>query len=711
MNKDARMNNDRRDDYNDTRRRPLNRRPPALCDGALSPRAGTVPPALLPPGQHGNRVPSCATMPPVPQSLLPPIRRTASGAHLWHVWHVLGPAALSALLVLIALLVLPAAARAGGHFPPLERRLLPAGSGVLPPPAAQSFPSRFVPAAAGAATAPAARPDAAADAVTMPEAGQNAHEPSAAAQDARNEFAAGSFTAQDYWHLDSIGAAAAHEISRGDGIIVIVIDTGVDTDHPDLAASLRLDLARNFGDADDPANVEDQLGHGTTMTGLVLQVAPAAAVVPLKINPGGDNYFTNEALEAALVYAAELAAADPARVRVVNLSLVVDEGDFGAITAELDALAALDVVVTAAAGNGGAGQLLAFPACLAATVAVTATAADDLTAGFARRGPALTVAAPGVDLYGPSLGGWFYISGTSPAAALTAGALANLAAAVPGRRLAAAEMLRALLAGSVDLHTPGHDEDSGFGRLDLAAATAEAAGSGIYFLPAAVLLSPGEQRTILFAADIGGGASLSWAGNGAFAVMDREPEAGRITIRAMQPGRGTVTVRDAAGGRRDCPVSVVEAADQGTAGEWATSGADDPANRGAGEWATNGAAGGFADAAATAYRAGIVLYPCCAAPAAPAEYLYGWYTLQGLTALETDGCWWLHAWSEDAGGGAAGYRVALLAAWNQAQFAAGCSFDFLFPAVRIADLPPGICEMGLYGSHPDFAGQRVFFVK
>jgi hypothetical protein len=138
-------------------------------------------------------------------------------------------------------------------------------------------------------------------------------------------------------------------------------------------------------------------------------------------------------------------------------------------------------------------------------------------------------------------------------------------------------------------------------------------------------------------------------------------------------------------------------------------------NRGAVDLTTNGiTAGGFAATDTSAYRAGIFLYPGAAAPstaAVPAEYLFGWYTLQGLTALDTGGCWWLHAWSEDAGGGVAGYRVALLSVWNRARFDAGYSLDSLFPPIRIADLPSGICEMGLYGFHPDFAGQRVFFVK
>src|SRR5690242_12367597 len=65
------------------------------------------------------------------------------------------------------------------------------------------------------------------------------------------------------WGLDMIEADAAHQITRGDGAVVAVIDTGVDASHPDLAG--RLLQGHDFVDKDDIP--QDGDGHGTHVTG------------------------------------------------------------------------------------------------------------------------------------------------------------------------------------------------------------------------------------------------------------------------------------------------------------------------------------------------------------------------------------------------------------------------------------------------------------
>lgn len=227
------------------------------------------------------------------------------------------------------------------------------------------------------------------------------------------------------WWLPAVGDGAMWALGRGDGVVVAVIDTGVDLSHPDLAANL-LTNGYNFGD--DNATPQDQMGHGTRVAGIigaqqnnglgVSGLAPATKILPIKINPGAQGTFTSDRLASALDYAVAKGT------KIINLSLTVDNQTQtvkDAIQAALDA----GVVVVAATGNEGG--VVAFPANMPGVIGVAAIDQDNKLASFSNTGAEVTVAAPGVSIYSTGLnGGYGSSSGTSFAAPIISAVLADV---------------------------------------------------------------------------------------------------------------------------------------------------------------------------------------------------------------------------------------------------------------------------------------------
>jgi len=478
-----------------------------------------------------------------------------------------------------------------------------------------------------------------------------------------NLFAAGHFPpmrvyllkgtfAEIPWHLDHIHAVSAQEVACGKGVWVVLVDSGVDIDHPALKGHILLDLARNFADEDRPYDVNDQLGHGTAMAGLILQVAPCAKIIPIKINPEGSNSFTNEAFELAMDYALGLKEEYP-EIKILNLSLVVDEEDED-IREKMAGLVDAGLLVTAAAGNSAAYHL-AFPANLQTTIAVSAIDDMDSTVSFANYGPALTFVAPGVNIYAPYLdGSYATISGTSPATALTSGALALISEEVDNKNGA----LWALLAGSEDLNTTGHDDTSGFGSIDVERAAKEAKAGEIYLLPEEVIVCPGEDRTIYFSPSDLNVSKVT----GPVDII----ESGQnfLTLEAIHAGVGYIEFckQDAC---RKVMIEVVQnkAALKGENFFYPRYGTQDKGE------------------------------------------LYGYYALQVIEEQQTEGCWWLSFWCGE------GFQTVCLSQWADAVFRPGFDMGFLFPSFPLEKMQPGIYEMGIFFAGAIGPQKRAFFVR
>lgn len=229
------------------------------------------------------------------------------------------------------------------------------------------------------------------------------------------------------WWLPAVGDREMWALGRGAGVIVAVIDSGVDLDHPDLKPNL-LSKGYNFGDGN--AIPQDQMGHGTQVAGIVAArqnngigvsgLAPDAKILPLKINVGGQNSFSSDHLANAIAYAVDRGA------RIINLSLTVDQGTR---TVQEAIQAALDqgVIVVAAAGNiGGAVE---FPANMPGVFAVAATDQSNSLSPSSNFGPEILVAAPGSNILSTALGGGVAASnpgGTSFSTPVVSAAIADM---------------------------------------------------------------------------------------------------------------------------------------------------------------------------------------------------------------------------------------------------------------------------------------------
>jgi subtilisin family serine protease len=205
-----------------------------------------------------------------------------------------------------------------------------------------------------------------------------------------------------------IDAPAAWDLHRGDpAVIVTVIDTGADLDHPDLQANL---LPRggedwDFADAGDPSR-DDVAGHGTHVAGTaaatenaigVVGVAPRCQIMPLRIDlQAGMNQNRADAIN----YVAQQAAAHPARRYVINCSWRTSGDHAGVRNAIVNATDA-NVVVVFAAGNSNRNTDVTpeYPGVYPQVIAAAAIDQDGLRAGFSNFGSNVDVCAPGVNIY------------------------------------------------------------------------------------------------------------------------------------------------------------------------------------------------------------------------------------------------------------------------------------------------------------------------
>ena len=234
----------------------------------------------------------------------------------------------------------------------------------------------------------------------------------------------------EQYALDALFLPQAHAISQGAGVIVAVLDTGVQLDHPALAGSLtavNADFIDNDGNPDDSANgldddgdglIDEATGHGTHVAGIIHLTAPQAQIMPVRVlnSDGQGNIY---ALSEAILFAADNGAT------VINLSLGFPERS-KALRDVIKSVSRQGVVVIAAAGNSNTDDEQ-YPAATKCVLGVTAVTATGLKSEFANFGDWITYAAPGETVYSTftdSSYAWW--SGTSMATPFVAGQAALL---------------------------------------------------------------------------------------------------------------------------------------------------------------------------------------------------------------------------------------------------------------------------------------------
>ena len=302
----------------------------------------------------------------------------------------------------------------------------------------------------------------------------------------------------DLWGIKKVNAPAAWDTTNGQGIVVAVVDTGIDYNHPDIQPNLwsnsgeiagngidddgdgYVDDVRGWNFAYDRNDPFDDNGHGTHVAGTiaavgnnrigVVGVAWGAQVMAVKILDASGS--CEEATCAkGVVYAADHGA------DVINLSWG-GNAPSQVIADAIDYAHSLGAVIVASAGNDDADVTGETPACLWDVIAVAATDYKDVPASFSNWGTRIDVAAPGIDILslraaGSTLGtpvgdGYMRLDGTSMAAPHVSGLAALLLAAHPEF---SNEDVRQALRVSADHSDPaGGPTYFGYGRANATAA-------------------------------------------------------------------------------------------------------------------------------------------------------------------------------------------------------------------------------------------------
>ncbi|MGC4945316.1 type VII secretion-associated serine protease mycosin [Streptomyces sp. DT224] len=270
------------------------------------------------------------------------------------------------------------------------------------------------------------------------------------------------------WPLQRVLLDELWHDTRGEGVRVAVIDTGVDDTHPQLAGAVTAgaDMLGPGGDG-----TGDTVGHGTRVAGIIaarpregtgfVGLAPGATVLPVR-----QNDARGHGTDASLAAAIRLAVARHAQVVNISQETVRPQTADSALGRAVAEAVRRDVVVVASAGNDGTHptRTPAYPAAFDGVIAVAASGRDDERAPFSRPGSFVDVAAPGVDIVSTAPGrGHCTDSGTSYAAPYVSAVAALMRAKYPHWTAA---QIAARIEQTAERSVNGRDEFVGWGVVD-----------------------------------------------------------------------------------------------------------------------------------------------------------------------------------------------------------------------------------------------------
>ncbi len=269
------------------------------------------------------------------------------------------------------------------------------------------------------------------------------------------------------WNFEKINVRDAWNISRGDGVTVAVIDTGVAfRDHGRFHRLEDLENTRFVKGYDFIHNNNlplDDHGHGSHVAGTIAQstnngkgvagIAYNARIMPLKVL-SANGYGRTSDIADAVRYAADNGA------QVINMSL---GGSFPSLVLKsaCDYAWKKGVVIVCAAGNSSTSRP-SYPAAFSSCLSVSATRYDDKLAPYSNRGPFIDIAAPGGDttvdqnndgkpdgimqntimIGNPEKEGYYIFQGTSMASPHVAGIAAMLISAGVGNNREVVSILK-----------------------------------------------------------------------------------------------------------------------------------------------------------------------------------------------------------------------------------------------------------------------------
>ncbi|NHN42687.1 S8 family serine peptidase [Halorubellus sp. JP-L1] len=284
--------------------------------------------------------------------------------------------------------------------------------------------------------------------------------------DCDNEDDGGDTSQSLEWGVDRVDAEVAHANGEtGAGADVAILDTGIDSDHPDLQANLGAGKAYATCNGCNES-WDDDNDHGTHCAGIagaddnsegVVGVSTEATLHAVKVlDSQGSGSFSD--IAAGVEYVADQGW------DVASMSLGASSGS-SALQDAVQYAADRGVFLVAAAGNSGpCSDCVGYPAAYSEVVAVSSTASDDSLSSFSSTGSEVEIAAPGSDVRSTIPGGYDTFSGTSMACPHVAGAAGQLMAGG-----ASASNVRSTLKSSAEDIGLASNE-SGSGLLDVASA-------------------------------------------------------------------------------------------------------------------------------------------------------------------------------------------------------------------------------------------------
>ncbi|WP_404870065.1 type VII secretion-associated serine protease mycosin [Kitasatospora griseola] len=270
------------------------------------------------------------------------------------------------------------------------------------------------------------------------------------------------------WPLDArhFDADRVWTVSRGDGVTVAVVDTGVAASHPDLAGQV-LPGTSLLGDGGDGRSDTSEDSHGTAISGIIagtggtdgqgmFGLAPGAKILPVKVASG--EQMLPSVVAQAIVWATDHGA------RVINVSLSTTTPDPLLKQAVAYALRKDAVVVAAAGNHGTAGNPVQYPAAFPGVVSVSGVNEDDSFWTPSESGAGVAVAAPASDIYSTNdIGQYVHAEGTSYAAGYVSATAALIRSRWP--ELTQGQAVRRLIGATKD-HRNRPDPKFGYGLLD-----------------------------------------------------------------------------------------------------------------------------------------------------------------------------------------------------------------------------------------------------
>jgi len=303
--------------------------------------------------------------------------------------------------------------------------------------------------------------------------------------------------ATEQWNLETINAPDAWDYGEGAGIgvggegsLIALIDTGIDTDHPEFAGKIHADSiyidgrSTNPGHPDESANIEDTEGHGTAIAGLCAAahngvgmsgVAFDADLLIIKTGfkkQNGKWYMPATSIAEGIYYAVAR------NVTVIHISNAVTSDPGTAVHRAIEYAVSNNIPVVCPAGDYAADVEYYYPASFTETITVGATNVLNGKAGFTNYGNVVDIAAPGHLVYSANISGAYQTySKTSISSAQVAGGVAMARVVDP---TSSPSGIRALLRDNVTPLDP---------LLGL--------GTGIINLGAMMMNVPSVNRTLL----------------------------------------------------------------------------------------------------------------------------------------------------------------------------------------------------------------------